>query len=199
MVKLISPAKTIINPGTIIVDGSEIKCDSRFKRLNMQKSAICSFLLASLVGIASQAQDKGEVPLTFGEYKNTVNSVNIKDHTITLEKFEKLRGKPDLVVLDLRSEHEYNQGHIKGALPFGADISKERLEKLVPNKKATIVIYCTNNIFPSRRISLNFASLPQIIDAGYTQSFVLEELYHNGFDAVDEFKKGPFWQEGAAR
>ncbi len=139
--------------------------------------------------------EKTEVnPLTFNEYKSAVNDINIKEHTMTLAQLEKLHGKPQLVILDLRSEHEYNQGHIKGAINFGPDITQARLEKFVPDKQATVVVYCTNNLFPSRRISLNFASLPQIVNAGYAQSYVLEDLWHSGFETVDKFKAGPLWQ-----
>jgi len=137
-------------------------------------------------------------PLTFPQYQSLVSKVDLKSHTIRLGILEKLLGKPELVVLDLRSAEEYGQGHIKGAISFGADISKEKLEKFVPDKKATVVIYCTNNFFPSRRLSLNFASLPQMLSAGYANTFILEDLWQStNFSAVSKFKEGPLWEPKA--
>ena len=134
-------------------------------------------------------------PLSFSEYQKVVSKVDLKDHTISLEALEKEQGKSKVVLLDLRDPEEYKQGHIKGAISFGADISKERLEKFVPDKKTTVVIYCTNNFFPTRRVSLNFASLPQVLTAGYANTFILEDLWQSaGFASVDKFKASPLWQ-----
>lgn len=161
----------------------------------MQKllAATAVLFLAALCSAAALAQTPNK-PLAFDQYKKAVSNISIKDHTMPLEKFTKLQGKPDLVVLDLRSEREYKEGHIKGALNLGADITAERLKQLVPDKKRTIVIYCTNNFMPTRRISLTFASLPQIVALDYPNVYVLEDLWQKDFKEVDKFKTGPLWQ-----
>ncbi len=150
-------------------------------------------LLSCAAGLA-QSQEK---PLKFEEYKEVVNSVSIKDHTMPLDKFKQALEKPNLVILDLRSDSEYKTGHIKGALNFGADVTNERLDRLVPDKKATVVVYCTNTFMPTRRISLNFACLPQIIALGYPNVFVLEDLWSKDFKEMEKFKTSPLWQTGS--
>ena len=120
-------------------------------------------------------------------------AVDYKKHTVSLSELERLSLRPDVYILDLRSPSEFKEGHIKGAHSFGCDINEEKLKKLVPNKDARIVIYCTNNFFPTRMLSLNSVSLPQFLALGYKNTGVLEELWHSDFKAVDKFKQGPLW------
>lgn len=143
--------------------------------------------------LPSQAEDKAKQPMSFDEYKNTVSAVKIKDHTISLVELQKIIDKPDVVVLDLRSEREYTDGHLKKAIDFGCDMSEEKLSKVIPSKDATVVVYCTNNFFPSRRLSLNNSCLPQLISLGYKNAKVLEDLWPGDWKKVEEIKKGPLW------
>ncbi|MBP9092040.1 rhodanese-like domain-containing protein [bacterium] len=136
-------------------------------------------------------------PVSFDEYKSTVNKIDWKERVITFEQFQKDCQKPGVVILDLRSEAEYKHGHIKGALLMGADIKEEKLKQLVPNKKDKIIVYCTNNFFPSRRISLNNVCLPQMIALGYANVFVLEEIWHQNFDQVEKLKQSSLWQNNS--
>lgn len=150
-------------------------------------------LAFSFLQLPALAEEKAKEPMSFDEYKSTVSSVKIKDHEISLAELQKIIDKPDVVVLDLRSEHEYQEGHLKRAVCFGCDMSEDKLAKVVPSKDATVVVYCTNNFFPSRRISLNNASLPQLVGLGYKNARVLEELWHGDWKKVEEIKKGPLW------
>lgn len=136
---------------------------------------------------------KGKQPMTFDEYKSIVSSVKMSDHKISFSELQKVIDKPDLVILDLRSEREYEEGHLKKAIDFGCDMSEEKLSKVIPNKDATVVVYCTNNFFPSRRLSLNNSCLPQLISLGYKNAKVLEELWQGDWKKVEEIKKGPLW------
>lgn len=136
-------------------------------------------------------------PVSFEEYKNTVSKIDWKDRVITFEQFQKDCLKPGVVVLDLRTEAEYKQGHIKGALLMGADIKEEKLKQLVPNKKDKIIVYCTNTFFPTRRISLNNVCLPQMIALGYANVFVIEEIWHKSFDQVEKLKQSSLWQNSS--
>lgn len=74
-------------------------------------------------------------PVSFDEYKNTVSKIDWKERIIPFTQFQKDCQKPGVIILDLRSEAEYKQGHIKGALLMGADIKEEKLKQLVPDKK----------------------------------------------------------------
>lgn len=145
------------------------------------------------LALPGKDEEKAKQPMSFDEYKNTVSSVKIKDHTISYIDLQKIIDKPDVVVLDLRSEHEYEDGHLKKAIDFGCDMSEEKLSKVIPSKDATVIVYCTNNFFPSRRLSLNNSCLPQLISLGYKNAKVLEDLWQGDWKKVEEIKKGPLW------
>lgn len=153
--------------------------------------------LLTTTSLAALAQDKAAVkPMTFGEYAGAVNAVKINEHTMTLQEFEKIADKPDTCILDLRSEGEYKSGHIKGAKLLGADIDEARLKELIPAKDSKVILYCANTLYPSRRISLNFSCLPQVLTLGYKNAFVLEEVWHRDSAAGRSFMDGPHWVKG---
>ena len=104
--------------------------------------------------------------------------------------------------MDLRSQKAYEKGHIKGALHLGADITEERLQQLVPDKKATILTYCQNTLGPpSRMMSLTDICLPQIIVLGYPNTFVLKRPSWLPPESTDnqyyESVFGSLWEAGS--
>ena len=50
---------------------------------------------------------------------------------------------PDYVVLDVREQHEYDTGHIPGAvlLPLGS-ITKESAAAVIPTSTCPVMVYC---------------------------------------------------------
>ncbi len=52
------------------------------------------------------------------------------------------KGANNVVVLDVRSEDEYNHGHIAGAINVSHNQVKENLSQLTQYKKSTVVVYC---------------------------------------------------------
>lgn len=50
--------------------------------------------------------------------------------------------KSTVVVLDVRSEAEFNKGHIKGAINVSHDTVEKNLTKLAPYKDKKVVVYC---------------------------------------------------------
>lgn len=48
----------------------------------------------------------------------------------------------EVVVLDVRSKKEFDQGHIEGAINISHDQVKENLAKLTQYKDKTVVVYC---------------------------------------------------------
>ena len=50
---------------------------------------------------------------------------------------------PDYVVLDVREQHEYDAGHIPGAvlLPLGS-ITKESAAAVIPTSTCPVMVYC---------------------------------------------------------
>ncbi|MFA6209278.1 MAG: rhodanese-like domain-containing protein [Candidatus Obscuribacterales bacterium] len=161
----------------------------------MKKSLALLLAVAALALVGAWTSPAKAVdPVTFDQYKNSVNTIDWKERVITFEQFKKDRDKANVVVLDLRSESEYKHGHLKGALLMGPDIKEEKLKQLVPNKKSEIIVYCTNTFFPTRRISLNNVCLPQIVALGYPNVFVIEEIWHKDMDQVEKIKQSSLWQ-----
>lgn len=150
-------------------------------------------------GLAGALPVEAVDPVSFDQYKSAVNTIDWKEQVITFEQFKKDREKANVVVLDLRSETEYKQGHIKGALLMGPDIKEEKLKQLVPDKKSEIIVYCTNTFFPTRRISLNNVCLPQIVALGYPNVFVIEEIWHKDMNQVEKLKQSSLWQSAEAK
>lgn len=51
--------------------------------------------------------------------------------------------RPDLVLIDSRKKTEYVKGHIEGAFNLlNTNMTREDLEKIAPNKSATLLFYC---------------------------------------------------------
>lgn len=48
----------------------------------------------------------------------------------------------NIVILDVRTEDEYNQGHIEGAMNISHELIEKNLSKLSQYKNSTIVLYC---------------------------------------------------------
>ncbi len=152
-------------------------------------------LLLTILTIAGASPSQAADPVSFDQYKNGIQKIDWKAHEISFEQFKKESQKSDVVILDLRSEAEYKDGHFKGARLMGADIKEEKLKQLVPNKQSKIIVYCTNTFFPSRRISLNNVCLPQIIALGYPNVFVIEEIWNKDIGAVAKLKQSNLWEK----
>ena len=50
-------------------------------------------------------------------------------------------GEP-LEFIDVREDHEWIEGHARGAKHLGRGIIERDIEKLVPDKERTVVLYC---------------------------------------------------------
>ena len=64
------------------------------------------------------------------------------------------------IILDVRTQSEFNEGHIKGAVLIPDSEVKSRAEKELPNKEALILVYCR-----SGRRSKNASQI--LADMGY--------------------------------
>ncbi len=105
-----------------------------------------------------------------------------KQRRLTETEFIKLSQKPGVIVLDARSKDRYQQVHIKGAisLPF-TDMSLDSLSKVLPDKNATILIYCNNNFrgnvpefqAKSAGAALNLSTFSSLYEYGYRNIYEL--------------------------
>ena len=68
------------------------------------------------------------------------------------DDFLKMSQEGGVIVLDARSKEMYDLLHVKGAINLSfPNIDVVSLSKVLPDKKAKILIYCNNNFTPSDR------------------------------------------------
>ena len=72
---------------------------------------------------------------------------------------------PDAIILDVREQHEYDAGHIAGAvlLPVGT-ISKDTAAAVIPAKDSVVLVYCRSG---NRSKTASAAR----VELGYTQVY----------------------------
>lgn len=86
-------------------------------------------------------------------------------HKITSEEAYEMMGElTDYILLDVRTDEEYNEGHIDGAILIPDYEISARVEDELPDKDATILIYCR-----SGRRSANVAN--ELTELGYTNVY----------------------------
>jgi rhodanese-related sulfurtransferase len=106
---------------------------------------------------------------------------------ISPEEFRhEMTNNHQLVLLDVREDHEWNAGSIVGATHLGRGILERDIESKYPDKDAAIVLYCGGGY----RSALAALSLEQM---GYTNVRSLAGGYRLwtelGFDTVKGTKK----------
>ncbi len=55
---------------------------------------------------------------------------------------QRLRENPHAVLLDVREDHEWQAGHVAGAVHLGRGILERDLERLYPDPDTEIIMYC---------------------------------------------------------
>lgn len=104
---------------------------------------------------------------------------------LTEQDFIKMSERPGVIVLDARSKQKYDELHIKGAVNLSfPDITVESLAMMLPDKRATILIYCNNNFvnaedaFPRKMASasLNLSTYISLYTYGYRNVYELGPL-----------------------
>lgn len=108
-------------------------------------------VIATAIRLKGTVQDLAELELSyappFSSAKDPVNMAGFvaqnvlagRSHTTTWDEVEAM-SKKDYILVDVRSEIEFNNGHIEGAVNIPLDNLRERISELDKNK--TIVEYC---------------------------------------------------------
>lgn len=106
-------------------------------------------------------------------------------HRLTEEEFIEMSRRQSVIVLDARSKEKYDELHVDGAINLSfPDITVESLARVLPDKNATILIYCNNNFrneeraFPTKMAaaSLNISTYIALYTYGYRNVFELGPL-----------------------
>ena len=77
------------------------------------------------------------------EFLKLVNDAKSRVREIDIESYKKMAaaGEPHTLV-DTREDHEWAAGHVKGAEHMSKGIIERDIEEKVPDKLATLVLYC---------------------------------------------------------
>ncbi|UXN02811.1 rhodanese-like domain-containing protein [Bartonella sp. HY406] len=120
-----------------------------------------------------------------------------------LDEFLELSRKDNVILLDARSARAFSIAHLKGAINLDfTDFSQAALQRIIPDKNTTILIYCNNNFsgqennlllasaFPSKvainqqaigsslpiMLALNLQTYINLYGYGYTNVYELADL-----------------------
>lgn len=105
---------------------------------------------------------------------------NLPEKIVTADVLARWLKEGSVVLIDVRSKESYARAHIRGAVNLPAtEITEESMKRLAPLPETRIVIYCDDNLLPTRRIALTTLCNPAIYQLGYHNLFVLEELWHS--------------------
>jgi rhodanese-related sulfurtransferase len=55
---------------------------------------------------------------------------------------KKLDAGEKMILVDTREDNEWARGHVPGALHLGKGVIERDIERAIPDKEATIVLYC---------------------------------------------------------
>ncbi len=78
-----------------------------------------------------------------------------KDSSIDFNKLNDLRKQySNLVLLDVRSVQEYQEGHMPGSICIPSYDILRVAEKIIPNKQTTIVTYCEYGVRSQKTANL---------------------------------------------
>ena len=86
---------------------------------------------------------------------------NTYEQITPAEAKEIMDTEQDYIILDVRTEEEFAEGHIEGAILIPDDEITEKAESILTDKEQQILVYCR-----SGRRSKNAASL--LVELGYT-------------------------------
>ncbi len=74
-------------------------------------------------------------------FLNLVNDAKSRVKQVDVEQYKKMASDAHLLI-DVREDHEWSAGHAAGAIHLGKGIIERDIETRVPDKSATMVLYC---------------------------------------------------------
>ena len=93
------------------------------------------------------------------------NSADGSYQQITQEEAKEMMDSQEVIVLDVREQSEYDEGHIPGAvlLPVGS-IDGETAAAVIPEKDSTVLVYCRSG-------NRSKTASSTLADLGYTNIY----------------------------
>ena len=69
---------------------------------------------------------------------------SIESREISYEKLKKMMQKEEAILIDVRSNQEYQEGHLNGAINIPVYDIEKSIDKIVKNKNNIIILYCSS-------------------------------------------------------
>jgi len=117
--------------------------------------------------------------LLTGCSQNTVtNTEKASVITITSEEAKNMMDQEDsLIIVDVRTQEEYDAGYIEGAVLIPDFDIETKAESLLPDKDATILVYCRSG----RRSAL---AAQKLVELGYQNIYDFGGIIDWNYDIV---------------
>jgi hypothetical protein len=143
--------------------------------------------LAALLLIAAAAAPLGAAPVSprpdnpqidYAGFQRLARQVQPyrAQRLVDFATFSAMAARPDVLILDARSEGAFSEGHIAGAvnLPL-PDFTEESLRRVIGRADRPILIYCNNNFSNNRapvvtklvQLALNIQTFINLVGYGY--------------------------------
>lgn len=101
----------------------------------------------------------------------------VKYEKITAEKAKEMIDTEQVIVLDVRTPEEYEEGHIEGALLIPDYELKNLAASLLPDKNEKILLYCRSG---NRSNTASYL----LIDMGYTKIYDFGGIIDWPYDTI---------------
>ena len=76
-------------------------------------------------------------------FLNLVNDAKTRVREVTVaETQQQMRVNPEIRLIDVREDNEWQAGHAAGAIHLGKGIIERDIETVVPKKDAELILYC---------------------------------------------------------
>jgi rhodanese-related sulfurtransferase len=76
-------------------------------------------------------------------FLKVVNEARSRVKEVTVDEARKrLAANPKAILLDVREDSEWQQGHAENAIHLGKGILERDIEKLIPDQSTEIIMYC---------------------------------------------------------
>ncbi|WP_207670447.1 rhodanese-like domain-containing protein [Clostridium sartagoforme] len=122
----------------------------------MRKNIIALFLILSTLVISGCTTLNKEIS-TKGQEVVTVSR-------ITSEEAKEEMNNNDVIILDVRTEEEYNSGHIENSVLIPIDDLEYKAEEVLTNKEQKILVYCRSGNRSKKAADL-------LVEMGYTNVY----------------------------
>ncbi|SHH13439.1 rhodanese-like domain-containing protein [Clostridium grantii] len=117
------------------------------------------FKVGNLVKFEADAEVMESWPLKVNLYK-IIDNEDVTYIKIDQALAKKLMDTQDVIVLDVRTIDEYNEGNIKNSVLLPVDNIELEVDKVIPNKDSTILVYCRSG-------NRSKTASKKLIDLGY--------------------------------